>query len=91
MCGHVSRPIFKKPIVRRKEFDNIHEGDLLEVVSKPHLRPNGCVAPLVRDSYLILKIRVQHSPGKCSHTHVCCAFSIGLRLDAYISLFKSDM
>ena len=34
----------------------------LEVVSKSHLRPNGCVAPLVRDSHLILLIRVQHSP-----------------------------
>jgi hypothetical protein len=26
----------------------------LEVVSKPHLRLNGCVAPLARDSHLIL-------------------------------------
>ena len=34
---------------------------VLEVVSKPHLRPNGCVAPLARDSHLIFLIRVQHS------------------------------
>jgi hypothetical protein len=33
----------------------------VEVVSKPHLRPNGCVAPLVRDSHLILYNKVQHS------------------------------
>ena len=26
----------------------------LEVMLKPHLRPNGCVAPLMWDSHLIL-------------------------------------
>jgi hypothetical protein len=33
----------------------------LEVVSKPHLRSNGRVAPLTRDSHLILYSKVQHS------------------------------
>jgi hypothetical protein len=31
----------------------LHYGGL-EAVSKLHLRPNGCVAPLARDSHLIL-------------------------------------
>jgi hypothetical protein len=26
--------------------------------------------------------------GKCSHTHVCCAFPVGLTFDAYLNLFK---
>jgi hypothetical protein len=26
--------------------------------------------------------------GKCSHTHVCCAFPFGLTLDAYLNLSK---
>ena len=39
--------------------------------------------PAKRDSHLIFKIKVQHSPPINAHIlahHVCCAFSIGLRL-----------
>jgi hypothetical protein len=52
----------------------------LEVVSKPHLRPNGCVAPQAGFASDFLDQGAAQASDKCSHTHVCCAFSIDLRL-----------
>jgi hypothetical protein len=68
--------------------------ETLEAVSKPHLRPNGCVAPLARDSHLILYIRVQHRPPI---NILLIPPLAGLRfldrpaLDAYLNFLRSDM
>ena len=48
-------------------------GNLREVVSKSHLRPNGCVAVLFYGS---------------SRLRRDCAFPSGLTLDAYLNLSK---
>jgi hypothetical protein len=46
----------------RKSLKGVPVKERLEVVSKPHLRSNGCVAPLTRDSHLILCNSVPHRP-----------------------------
>ena len=61
----------------------------LEVASKPHLRPNGCVAPLSRDSHPFSWIRVQHRPSVNAHIPMYAALSRSAwRLDAYLNLCK---
>ena len=52
----------------------------LEVVSKPHLSPNGCVAPQAGFASDFMGQGAAQASDKCSHTHVCCALLIGLRL-----------
>ena len=47
------------------------------------------IAPLARDSHLILYTRVQHRPPVNAHPpQADCAFPSGLTLDAYLNLYK---
>ena len=47
------------------------------------------IAPLARDSHLILEIKVQHRPPVNAHPpQADCAFPFGLTLDEYLNLSK---